>query len=54
MGDERIEGLHGSVLGRKVWDRPIDAERSHKHRSVISEVDPSALDRQFFRSSSIN
>ena len=44
MGGEQIERLHSSVLGRKVWDRPIDVERSHKSRSVISEVNLSTLD----------
>jgi len=44
MGGERIERRHSSVLGRKVWDRPIDVERSHKYKSVIPEVDLSTLD----------
>jgi len=43
MGGERIVRQDSSVLGRKVWDRPIDVERSHEFRSVIPEVDPSTL-----------
>jgi len=44
MGGERIERRHSSVLGCKVWDRPIDVERPRRPRSVISEVDLSTLD----------
>jgi len=44
MGGERIGRPHTSVLGRKVWDRPIDVERSQAFKSVISEVDLSTLD----------
>jgi len=35
MGGERIGRRRGSVLGCKVWDRPIDVERSLECRSVI-------------------
>jgi len=49
MGRERIERLRSSVLGRKVWDRPIDVTRSQSIRFVIPEVDPSTLNWHFFR-----
>ena len=44
MGSERIGRRDSSVLGRKVWDRTIDVERSHGRRSVIPEVDLNTLD----------
>ena len=37
MGGERIERPGGSVLGRKVCDRPTDVARSQEFRSVIPE-----------------
>jgi len=37
MGGERIERPRGSILGRKVCDRPIDVARSQEFRSVNSE-----------------
>jgi len=43
MGGEQFGRQRGSLLGRKVWGRPIEAGRSQKIRSVIPEVDPSTL-----------
>ena len=44
MGGERIGQWRSSVLGRKVWDRPIDVGKSQVFLSVVPEVDPSTLD----------
>ena len=44
MGGERIERRRGSILGCKVWHRPIDVEGSRGFRPVTLEVDPSTLD----------
>ena len=44
IGGGWIGQWRGSVLGRKVWDRPIDVKRSQASRSVIPEADPSTLD----------
>ena len=37
MDCERIERRRSSVLGCKVWDRPIDVARSQEFRSVVPE-----------------
>jgi len=38
MGGERIARRRSSVLGRRVWGRPIDVERPHKTKSVMPEL----------------